>query len=156
MQPDLVAYVPSNTIAPIIEYLHDRVARVLVIAREEEAVGIAGAAALTGRLGAIVMQDNGFGNALTALATFPVAYHLPLLIVANTRGGLGEYNSMIHSFSEGVPAMLHAINVPVFTLDRTHPVSDWEHTVHEAGTHAVMTHRPVVVLMDFWGNGSGT
>lgn len=115
-------------------------------------MGIAGGAALTGRTAVIVMQDNGFGNALTALATFPVAYHLPLLIVANTRGGLGEYNSMIHTFSEGVPELLAAINVPVFRLDRTNPVADWEDTVHEAGRHAVMTHRPVVVLMDFWGN----
>ncbi len=49
------------------------------------------------------MQDNGFGNALTALTTFAVSYHLPLLIVANTRGGLGEYNSMIHTISAPVP-----------------------------------------------------
>lgn len=155
LQPDLVAYMPSNVVAPIIIYLQGRTAQLLVIAREEEAVGIVGGAALAGRSGVIVMQDNGFGNALTALATFPVAYHLPLLIVANTRGGLGEYNSMIHAVSEGVPAMLRAIDIPVFQLDRTHSLPDWEHTVFEAGRHAAMTHRPVVVLMDFWGTEGG-
>lgn len=152
LEPYLVAYMPSNVVAPIIESLQGQVARLLVIAREEEAVGIVGGVALAGKLGVIVMQDNGFGNALTALTTFPLAYHLPLLIVVNTRGGLGEYNSMIHSFSAGVPDVLRAVGIPVFRLDRTHSVADWEQTVVESGRHAVMTRRPVVVLMEFWGN----
>lgn len=155
LEPYLVAYIPSNIVAPIVTYLQGRVARLLVVAREEEAVGIVGGAALAGKAGVIVMQDNGFGNAVTALATFPVAYHLPLLIVANTRGGLGEYNSMIHTISEGVPSMLRAIDIPVFHLGRTHSVHDWDQTVYEAGRHAGMTHRPVVVLMDFWGTDGG-
>jgi len=35
------------------------------------------------------------GNLLTALTSFPLPYHLPML-VASRRGGLGEYNSLIH------------------------------------------------------------
>lgn len=155
LNPDLVAYMPSNVVAPIVTYLQDRPISLLVIAREEEAVGIVAGAALAGKIGVIVMQDNGFGNALTALATFPVAYHLPMLIVANTRGGLGEYNSMIHTISQAAPSMLSAVDIPVFYLDRTHPIADWEDTVFEAGRHAAMTHRPVVVLMDFWGSERG-
>ena len=102
-----VGYIPSVTVAPVINSLVtadggvDGVSpRVTPLSREEEAVGVLSAVALTGALGAIVMQDNGFGNALTALTTFPLAYHLPLLIFANTRGGLGEYNSMIHSIGQ--------------------------------------------------------
>jgi sulfopyruvate decarboxylase subunit alpha len=151
LEPDIVAYMPSNIVAPLVTYLQGRAKQLLVIAREEEAVGIVGGAALAGSFGVIIMQDNGFGNALTALSTFTVAYHLPLLIVANTRGGLGEYNSMIHTISENVPTILRAIDIPVFHLDRTHSIPDWEQTVFEAGRHAAMTHRPVVVLMDFWG-----
>ncbi len=125
------------------------------MSREEEAVGIIGAVALAGRFGAIIMQDNGFGNALTALTTFALSYHLPLLIVANTRGGLGEYNSMIHSISEPAPQMLHAAGIPTFALGRLNPAGDWGATVYEAGRHARMTHRPVVVLMEFWDPSSG-
>ena len=150
-----IAYVPSNTIAPIINHFRalatDSAPRAFPVAREEEAVGIIGAVSLAGRRGAIIMQDNGFGNALTALATFAVAYHRPLLIVANTRGGLGEYNSMIHTISAAAPALLREIDIPVFTLDRRNAAADWEATIHEAGRHAQMTHRPVVVLMEFWG-----
>ena len=158
-QLDLLAYVPSNTIAPIIERFRgpqaESLPRAFPVAREEEAVGIIGGANLAGRRGAIVMQDNGFGNCLTALATFGVAYHVPLPIVANTRGGLGEYNSMIHTFSAGVPEMLRAIDIPVHGLDRRQAPDDWEATVHEAVRHAWMTHRPVVVLMEFWDGAHG-
>ena len=58
-----------------------------------------GAMNLVGHRAAMLMQDNGFGNALTALTTWAIAYHLPLPIFANERGGLGEYNSIIHTIS---------------------------------------------------------
>ncbi|MFF3223786.1 thiamine pyrophosphate-binding protein [Nocardia suismassiliense] len=154
---DLVGYVPSVSVAPVITALVDTSGgaagsseRVFPLSREEEAAGLIGALPLTGKLGAIVMQDNGFGNALTALTTFNVAYHLPMLIVANTRGGLGEYNSMIHTFSQHVPRMLEQFGIPFFELDRRSGPADWEAVVTEAGVHARMTFRPVVVLAHFW------
>ncbi len=156
---DLLAYVPSNTIAPIINTFRGPDApsgpRAFPVSREEEAIGVIGAASLAGRRGAILMQDNGFGNSLTALGTFAVAYHRPLLIVANTRGGLGEYNSMIHTISQPAPTLLDAIGIPVFGLDRRNGVDDWEATIFEAGRHSEMTHRPVVVLMEFWDGARG-
>ena len=54
-----------------------------------------------------------FGNSLTALATFAMAYHVGFPIYANTRGNLGEYNSMIHGFSSAVPKLLDSIGVGV-------------------------------------------
>jgi sulfopyruvate decarboxylase subunit alpha len=152
-----VGYVPSVTVAPVVNALvasdggADGVSpHVTPLSREEEAVGVMGAVAFTGGLGAVVMQDNGFGNALTALTTFALSYHLPLLVFANTRGGLGEYNSMIHSISQPTPAVLRAASLPVFELDRRSSARDWHDTVQEAGVHAVMTYRPVVVLGSFW------
>lgn len=154
---DYVGYIPSVTVAPVIEHLvktdggHDgRSEHVTPLSREEEAVGVLGALPLAGKFGAIVMQDNGFGNNLTALTTFSLSYHLPLLIFANTRGSLGEYNSMIHSISQQVPRMLEAIGLPVIQLDRRSSTEDWEDVVAEAGNHAKMTYRPVVVLGSFW------
>lgn len=159
LELDFLAYVPSNTIAPIINHFRGPTAPArpcaFPVAREEEAVGIIGAVSLANRHGAILMQDNGFGNALTALTTFAVAYHRPLLIVANTRGGLGEYNSMIHTISGAVPKVLDAAGIPCHSLDRRNDAMDWEATVYEAGRHARMTHRPVVVLMEFWDDAHG-
>jgi sulfopyruvate decarboxylase subunit alpha len=155
LAPDGVAYVPSASIAPIINGVlaaqeGGDLPLVYPVSREEEAIGVVGAYPFAGKFGVVIMQDNGFGNALTALTTFAVSYHLPLLIVANTRGGLGEYNSMIHSISEPVPALLASTNIPVFRVDRRNSAEDWGATVAEAGNHARMTFRPVVVLMEFF------
>lgn len=158
---DLIGYIPSVSVAPVITALvHSDGGRdgesphVFPLSREEEAMGILGALPLTGKFGAIVMQDNGFGNALTALTTFNLAYHLPLLIVANTRGGLGEYNSMIHTLCQHVPNLLNQVGVRVFELDRRSTPEDWQAVVTEAGSHARMTFRPVVVLAHFWATDS--
>lgn len=152
-----VGYIPSVTVAPVINALvaEDGGAngvspRVKPLSREEEAVGVIGALPLAGSFGAVVMQDNGFGNNLTALTTFSLSYHLPLLIFANTRGSLGEYNSMIHSISQHVPSILRPLGIQTIELDRRSSKSDWHDTVAEAGNHAKMTYRPVVVLASFW------
>jgi sulfopyruvate decarboxylase subunit alpha len=155
LAPDGIAYVPSASIAPIINGALEAHAKgdlplVYAVSREEEAVGLVSAYPFANKFGVIIMQDNGFGNALTALTTMAVSYHLPVLIVANTRGGLGEYNSMIHSISEPVPELLRSSNIPVFRVDRRNPAEDWGATVKEAGNHAKMTFRPVVVLMEFF------
>lgn len=159
-QPVAVAYVPSKTVAPIIASLSSGAQgtgapRVFPVGREEEAVGIIGGVTLAGLRGAIIMQDNGFGNSLTALTTFALAYRRPILIVANARGGLGEYNSTIHAISAAIPEILRAVSVPYFVLDRRSDPDDWRATTIEAGRHARMTHRPAVVLLDFWDGSRG-
>ncbi|MBO2463957.1 hypothetical protein [Actinomadura violacea] len=160
---DLIGYVPSASVAPVITALvaadggtGGSSERVFPLSREEEAMGVLGALPLAGRFGAVVMQDNGFGNALTALTTFNAAYHLPLLVVANTRGGLGEYNSMIHTLCQHVPGLLDRLGIRVFELDRRSGPGDWRDVIAEAGAHARMTFRPVVVLTHFWStDGKG-
>lgn len=141
-------YVPSSHVAPVIRGLEERGVAGFLANREEEAVGLAGGLALGGRRVAVLMQDNGFGNALTALATFLVAYRIGLPILANTRGGPGEYNSMIHTFSEAVPALLRAVDVRVEHLSPTVDPEAWRHIVRASADLARITHRPVVVLAD--------
>ncbi len=145
---DALVHVPSSHNAAIIRGLADRGVPELLANREEEAVGLAGGLALAGRRAVIVMQDNGFGNALTALTTFAAAYHVPLPIVANTRGGLGEYNAMIHAVSGAAPGMLAAAGVPVHRLGPAEDPALWRSTTAAFAEHAVMTNRPVVLLAD--------
>jgi sulfopyruvate decarboxylase subunit alpha len=157
-----VGYVPSMSVAAVIDALVEMDGggqgispRVTPLSREEEAIGVLGGESLAGGLGSVVMQDNGFGNALTALTTFAVSYHVPLVVFANTRGGLGEYNSMIHTISQPVPAMLRLSGLRVEELDRRSPEDDWRAVMREAGIHARMTYRPVVVLGSFWNTDGG-
>ena len=142
------SYVPSSHIAPVVRPLQERGVRGYLAAREEEGVGLAGGLALGGRKAALLMQDNGFGNALTALATFAKAYHIGLPVIANARGGPGEYNAMIHSFSEAVPDLLGALGIRMERLGPSDPRAVWQTTTRSSAELAVMTCRPIVVLLD--------
>ncbi len=106
---------------------------------------------LAGRRPVLVLQDNGIGNLLTSLLTIPQAYHVPLFGVVTRRGGLGEYNSMIHTVSERSEALLDAAGVRWFQLDTRTPVEVWADEIHRAWTFSRTTHRPVFVLVNLMG-----
>lgn len=149
---DYVLHLPSSTLAGVIGYLEGQTRpRSFPVTREEEAVGIAAGLALTGKKVALVIQDNGLGNLLTALNTFPRAYHLPLFLVVSRRGGLNEYNSMIHTFCERAEAIAEAADLRAFTLNGRVPLDLWASTVTKAFEHSQITRRPIAVFVDLMG-----
>jgi sulfopyruvate decarboxylase TPP-binding subunit len=148
--PTHVLWLPSSTLRAAIEHVERRAREgawvSFPLTREEEGIGIAAGLTLAGARPLLVVQDNGLGNALTALTTFAQPYHLPLLLLVSQRGGLNEYNSMIHTLCERVDDILAAADLRRFTLDERVPVERWATTVVAAWEHAQMTHRPVIVL----------
>jgi sulfopyruvate decarboxylase subunit alpha len=67
------------------------------------------------------------------------------------RGGLGEYNSMIHNFCEHVEDILDAAQVRCFKLDGSVPLEQWAGTVSQAYEYSQTTHRPIMVLCNLMG-----
>lgn len=154
--PEFVLHLASSTLKLVLAHFIDgpgaRPGRlVFAMPREEEGVSVAAGLALARRRSVLIFQDNGIGNMLTALLTFPQAYHLPILGVVARRGGLGEYNSMIHTVSERAEALLDAAGVRWFQLDARTPISDWAATIERAARFADATHRPVFVLVNLMG-----
>lgn len=141
-------YVPSSHSAPVIRKLDALGIPNVMANREEEAVGIAGGLTLTGKKVAMILQDNGFGNALTALATFAQSYHTGFPIFANTRGGLGEYNSMIHSISESAPDLLKKLNIRVEELGISDSPEVWRSSSNAVAKLAVIQRRPIVMMFE--------
>ena len=152
LDPQWVLHLPSSTLKSVVGHFLARDGqdgfRCIPIPREEEGVGILSGLALAGARAVMIIQDNGVGNMLTALNTFPQPYHLPLLVIVARRGGLGEYNSMIHGISERTQAILDAANVRWFQLDATTPVARWADTIVRAHQFAHTTHRPIFVLVN--------
>ncbi len=148
--PTHVLWLPSSTLKLTLDHVERRAAEgrylSFPLTREEEGIGIAAGLALGGARPLLIIQDNGLGNALTAITTFPQAYHIPLLVLVSQRGGLNEYNSMIHTFCEHVDDLLAATHLRAFKLDGRVPLERWTATVVAAWEHATMTHRPVFVL----------
>lgn len=148
--PSHVLWLPSSTLKSVIDHVEKGAQSGTCVAfpltREEEGIGIAGGLALGGARPLLIVQDNGIGNALTALNTFAQPYHLPLLIIVSQRGGLNEYNSMIHTLCERVDQIVEAAGLRWFKLDERVPLDRWATTVVAAWEHAQMTHRPVLLL----------
>lgn len=155
IDPDYVLHLASSTLKQILHHFiggdgeRDRV--VFAMPREEEGVVVAAGLEIAGRRPVLIFQDNGIGNLLTALLTVPQAYHVPLFGIVSRRGGLGEYNSMIHTVSERSQALLDAANVRWFQLDARTPVESWASEIHRAWTFSRTTHRPVLVLVNLMG-----
>ncbi len=152
IDPKWVLHLPSSTLKTVVGHFLAKDGqdgfRCVPIPREEEGVGILSGLALAGVPAVMIIQDNGIGNMLTALNTFPQPYHLPLLVIVARRGGLGEYNSMIHGISERSQDILDAAGVRWFQLDATTPIEGWAETIVRANTFAKTTHRPIFVLVN--------
>jgi sulfopyruvate decarboxylase subunit alpha len=148
--PTHVLWLPSSTLKDVINHVERRAEDgawlSAPLTREEEGIGIAGGLVLGGARPILIVQDNGIGNALTALNTFAQPYHLPLLLIVSQRGGLNEYNSMIHTLTERVDDIVDAAHLRSFKLDEQVSVDRWSTTVVAAWEHAYMTHRPVILL----------
>ena len=152
IDPRYVLHLPSSTLIHIINHVLDRPNTVAFpIPREEEGVGILSGLELAGTKSLAIIQDNGVGNLLTALTTFPMAYHIPQFYIVSQRGGLNEYNSMIHMICEKVPSILDAANVRYFTLDGHTPIKQWAPSVVKAYEYSQVTHRPVMLLVNLMG-----
>ena len=89
----LFTYVPDRVLTPLIAAVAaDPDIVSFVTTREEEAVGIVTGAWMAGMLGVVAMQTSGFATLANALASLPVPYQIPLVMIVSERGTLGEFN----------------------------------------------------------------
>ena len=89
----LVTYVPDNVLKPLIEAVHaDRYFTAFSTTREEEAVGIVSGAWMAGLRGIVLMQTSGFATLANVIASLPVPFQIPVLMMVSERGTLGEFN----------------------------------------------------------------
>lgn len=156
IDPEFVLHLPSSTLKLVLNHFLSGPGvkegrRTFPIPREEEGISVLAGLALARRRAVMIFQDNGLGNLLTSLLTFPQPYHLPLFGVVTRRGGLGEYNSMIHTISERSEALLDAAGVRWVQLDARTPLEDWAPTLVRSYQFAHTTHRPMFVLVNLMG-----
>lgn len=93
--------------------------RLVSVHREEEAVGILAGLFMGGQRGAMLVQSSGLGNALNALGSLAMAYHIPFPLLVSLRGELGEFNPAQLHMGRAVPGCLDALYIPHVTLRGT-------------------------------------
>lgn len=88
---DFFVGVPDTILKGVIDVLSaDSEVRYVPAAREEEAIGIAVGAYLGWKQPVLLMQNSGFGNSIGALASLPLLYKIPLLLLISWRGYEGK------------------------------------------------------------------
>lgn len=146
---EFLPYVPCSTAARVLaEASRWPTISVFPVTKEEEGVGVVCGHLLAGRRSALLMQDTGFGNALTALLTFAQPYHIPAVLLATRTGGAGEINSAVSDYSERLPSVLSAAGLYHVLFDARLPLDQWATEIVALERYARTAHRPVVVLAD--------
>lgn len=115
----LVTYVPDTVLRPLIEGLEaDPWFEVVVCTREEEAVGISTGSILAGGPSVVLMQTSGLATLANTLASLPVPYQVPVLMIISERGVLGEFNRVQSQVAKTMRPILDSSGVDHVTISR--------------------------------------
>jgi sulfopyruvate decarboxylase alpha subunit len=124
----LVVYVPDNVLKPLINAVHaDSFFEAFAATREEEAVGIVAGAWMAGKRGIVLMQTSGFATLANVLASLPVAFQIPVLLMISERGVMGEFNlgqAMVNRTMRPVLDSLAMVNHTITRLDELEFILD--------------------------------
>jgi len=124
-----VSYVPDAGHKRLIELCHaDKSMAVVPLTTEEEGIGLAAGAWLSGERAVLLMQSSGVGNCVNAL-TLAANCKFPLLMLITMRGEEGELNPWQIPMGQATPETLRLGGVRSFRLDRA---ADARATVSEA------------------------
>ncbi|MGI9657368.1 MAG: phosphonopyruvate decarboxylase [Gaiellaceae bacterium] len=140
----LIAHVPDAGHAAVIERCQAApTIDVVTLTTEEEGVGVVCGAWAGGRKGALLMQSSGVGNCINALA-LPQICRMPFLTLVTMRGEWGEFIPWQVPMGQATPAVLEAMDVRLFRVDRSDEVGE---TVEAATTFAFNTRQSAAVLL---------
>lgn len=90
--------VPCSVFKHLINYIEEsEEVRYYLASSEGEAMGLAGGFSLAGRLPIVLMQDDGYGNAVNPLSSLQLLYGLPCLLLISWRGEPGTKDAPQHT-----------------------------------------------------------
>lgn len=142
----LVAYVPDNVLRPLISALEaDRFFTVMTCTREEEALGIVCGAWMAGTHGIVLMQTSGFATLPNVIASLPIPFQIPALMMVSERGTLGEFNIGQTLVARTMRPVLDALAMEHHTLRRLDEV---EFILDRAIRQSVATQQPVTFILN--------
>jgi sulfopyruvate decarboxylase alpha subunit len=141
----LVTYVPDNVLKPLIAGVHaDPFFTAFPATREEEALGIVAGAWMGGMRGILLMQTSGFATLANVLASLPVAFQIPVLMMVSERGTLGEFNLGQALVARTMRPVLNSLAVENHTITR---LDELEFTVDRSIKQANATRAPVALIL---------
>ncbi|MCE5003518.1 hypothetical protein KJJ36_14190 [Staphylococcus pseudoxylosus] len=89
----------------------------IIPSREDEALAIASGLELNNYKTLVAIQSSGAGNIINALASFVLAYDIPLNILISLRGGENEENEAQKILGSSLLTILKSLEVNCITLN---------------------------------------
>ena len=129
--------VPCSLLKGLITYVEEAEESQYYIASSEgEAMGIAGGLALAGRTPVVMMQNDGYGNAINPLSSLQLVYNLPALLLITWRAEPGGKPDAVqhHIMGNTLLDLLKIFNIPYLVLEDNEDVTK----EHLAGTRTYM------------------
>jgi sulfopyruvate decarboxylase subunit alpha len=113
-----VTGVPDSSLSKVINLLErDDYFTVVPASREEEAIGIAAGAYVSGVRSAVYMQSSGVGNSINAIASLCLPARIPIPMLINLRGEVGEFNISQVFMGRSTPRIFEEFNIPTYIID---------------------------------------
>ncbi|MEE9465343.1 MAG: phosphonopyruvate decarboxylase [Candidatus Neomarinimicrobiota bacterium] len=112
--------VPCSLVKGLITYVEQAdESRYFIASSEGEAMGIAGGLALAGRTPVVLMQNDGYGNAVNPLSSLQLVYHLPVLMLITWRAEPGGKPDAVqhHIMGETLLELLDTFKIPYRILE---------------------------------------
>lgn len=106
--------VPCSIFKYLINYLEDcNDSKYYLTSSEGEAMGLAGGFALAGDIPVILMQNDGYGNAINPLSSLQLLYKLPCLLLISWRAEPGQKDAPQHLYmGKTLKKYLEIFNIP--------------------------------------------
>ena len=103
--------VPDSTLKQFISYGLSK-KKIIIAAREEEAMGIATGMTLSGSNSLIFMQNAGFANSISTITSLVQLYKIPLIFLIGWRGYLKNDAPEHYKIGKIQPDLLKIIQLP--------------------------------------------
>ena len=141
----LVSALPETWLVYLIRMADEDSGMTLVLlAKEEEAVGISAGAYFAGVKSAMLMQNHGFLASINGIVSFAHLYRIPLLMLISYRGSFGERDPWQTQGGNVTEPVLRALRIPYFCLDSAEAVKK---RIRHAQTLAESSLQPVAILL---------
>lgn len=118
--------VPCSLLKGLIAHIEQAEDTTYYIATSEgEAMGIAGGLALAGKLPVVLMQNDGYGNAVNPLSSLQLVYNLPALLMITWRAEPGGEPDAVqhHIMGKTLLDLLKIFNIPYRILEDNEDVT---------------------------------
>jgi sulfopyruvate decarboxylase subunit alpha len=140
-----ISALPETWLGLLLQHAErDPVVKLIQVAKEEEAIGVATGAYFAGERHILLMQNHGFLAAMNGIVSLAMLYSIPLCMLIALRGHWGEpypWHTRGGIVTEGV---LRALNIPFEYARSPHDVG---RQIREAYTFSQSALSPVALLL---------